>query len=65
MTLSMSGRWIEMMEVRARRFAAQLGRLLTGPELHVTMVIARAVAQARMRGARAAADGSLISRAER
>ncbi|WP_454631865.1 hypothetical protein [Bradyrhizobium cenepequi] len=67
MTRSMSGRWIERVEVSARRLAAQYGQLAAGPELHVTTVIVRATKQARMHRARAgaAAAGPVISRAER
>lgn len=57
MARSISG-WIETWGVQARL----LLRLAVGPELHVTLVIARAASQARMRRAGA---GLFISRTER
>jgi len=56
--------WIDLLGARARRRIAQFGRLVAGPELHLTHVIARAANQARMRRPGAAA-GHSISRTER
>jgi len=64
MTRSLPGRWIESLAARARRRVAQLGRLVIGPDLHVTLVIARAAHQARTRRMGAAA-GLFNSRTER
>ena len=56
--------WIDLLGSQARRRIGQLGRLVAGPELHLTLVIARAANRARMHRAGIAA-GHSFSRTER
>ena len=56
--------WIDLLGARARRRVAQFGRLVAGPDLHLTLVIARAANRARMHRAGIAA-GHSFSRTER
>jgi hypothetical protein len=50
--------WIEKFAAGVRRYVAPLGRLALGPDLHVTLVIARAAIRARRRRAVVAAGHS-------
>ena len=50
--------WIENFGTGVRRCVTRLGRLAVGPDLHVTLVIARAVVRARRRRAIDAAGHS-------
>jgi hypothetical protein len=59
MTRSMPRR-METLGTQGRWLAALLGRLVAGPELHVSLVIARTAKHARMRR-----TGFFIARAER
>ena len=61
MARSMSG-WIETLSALARRGAVRFLRAAIAPELHVTLVIARAASRARVRPYDA---GHLVSRTER
>ncbi len=56
--------WIDSVAGTIGRHAVRLGRWLASPELHVTLVIARAANQARRRRA-LAASGHFLSRTER
>jgi len=54
--------WIETLGAQTLRRAAQLWRLAAGPDLHVTLVIARTANRARMRRTGAGLFNSRVER---